>query len=89
LEIYVGQNERLTAGNFFLTLTAKDGMKETIAGVCGGPHAIKTEKELARLVFESVVGAIHKAYETMKKKDESPPPDTGNMPDGSGNKKVN
>ena len=88
VEIYVGQKEKITAGNFMMRLTAKDGTAEDIVGVCGGPYAIKTEKELARLVFESVVGAIHKAHKTMKKKNP-PPPDTGPLPDGSGSKKVN
>jgi len=85
VEIYVGQKEQLTTGNFMMRLTAKDGTKQDIAGVCGGPYALKTEKELGRLVFESIVGAIHKAQ---GKKKKPPPPDTGTMPDESGSKKI-
>ena len=86
VEIYVAQKENVTAGNFMIRLTTKDEtLHGDIVGVCGGPYAIKTEKELARLVFESIVGAIQKAN---KKKDGSPPQETGEQTDG-GSKKVN
>jgi len=85
VEIYVVQKEQVTVGNFMMRLTAKDETKQDIVGVCGGPYALKTDKELGRLVFESVIGAFHKAH---KKKNEPPPPDTGATPDESGSKKV-
>jgi len=89
-EVYVGQKDKATAGNFFIRLTAKDGSLKDVVGVCGGPYALKTDKELGRLVFDTVIGAFHKANKIRKKKmDEPPPPDTGTMPDESGNKKVN
>jgi len=89
VEVFVGQKEKITAGSFMLRLMSKDGTAKDIVGICGGPYALKTDKELGRLVFESVIGAIHKAHEKTEKKDGSPPPDTGPLPDGSGNKKVN
>ena len=88
VEVYVGQKEQVTAGNFMIRLMSKDGKTEDVVGICGGPYALKTDKELGRLAFESVIGAFHKAHEIRKKKDEPPPPDTGATPDESGSKKV-
>lgn len=93
IKVITEKEKGITAGMFTMNIISDHGdLDGSFSGMVGGPFFLDSTKLLAKMISQSIEAGlnslIQQGQEKRKKKDGSPPPDTGAMPDELGSKKV-